>query len=149
MTSILLNNACYSLSTLRHCYLSCFLVCHSRAAPTTGFSHIFLFFQAVDGIRDADVTGVQTCALPIYIEFIVAQLLRLGKLGSFDFNSRFYADDDLIVGAADPFQLFRIMYEVIRGGGLDAGASGEIGRASCRERVEMAVGEGWCVEGVR
>lgn len=54
------------------------------------------------------------------IEFIVMQLLRLGKLGSFDFNSRFYADDDLIVGAADPFQLFRIMYEVIRGGGYGA-----------------------------
>src|SRR5215207_6774135 len=52
------------------------------------------------------------------IEFIVAQLLRLGKLGSFDFNSRFYADDDLIVGAADPFQLFRILYEVVRGGAL-------------------------------
>ena len=51
------------------------------------------------------------------IEFIVMQLLRLGKLGSFDFNSRFFADDDLIVGAADPFQLFRIMFEVIRGGG--------------------------------
>ncbi|MFT4135644.1 L-rhamnose isomerase [Microbacterium sp.] len=52
------------------------------------------------------------------IEFIVMQLLRLGKLGAFDFNSRFYADDDLIVGAADPFQLFRILVEVIRGGGL-------------------------------
>ncbi|SEH81589.1 MULTISPECIES: L-rhamnose isomerase [unclassified Leifsonia] len=51
------------------------------------------------------------------IEFIVMQLLRLGKLGSFDFNSRFYADDDLIVGAADPFQLFRIIFEVIQGGG--------------------------------
>lgn len=50
------------------------------------------------------------------IEFIVAQLIRLGKLGSFDFNSRFYADDDLIVGAADPFQLFRILFECIRGG---------------------------------
>lgn len=53
------------------------------------------------------------------IEFIVMQLLRLGKLGSFDFNSRFYADDDLIVGAADPFQLFRILFEVIEGGGLE------------------------------
>lgn len=53
------------------------------------------------------------------IEFIVAQLLRLGRLGSFDFNSRFYADDDLIVGAADPFQLFRILHEVHRGGGFD------------------------------
>lgn len=57
------------------------------------------------------------------IEFIVAQLLRLGKLGSFDFNSRFYADDDLIVGAADPYQLFRIMYEVIRGGGYGPDSS--------------------------
>ncbi|MFF1811246.1 L-rhamnose isomerase [Streptomyces sp. NPDC058251] len=52
------------------------------------------------------------------IEFIVATLLREKKLGGFDFNSRFYADDDLMVGAADPFQLFRIMYEVIRGGGF-------------------------------
>ncbi|MEU0040016.1 L-rhamnose isomerase [Streptomyces sp. NPDC006333] len=52
------------------------------------------------------------------IEFIVATLLREQKLGGFDFNSRFYADDDLMVGAADPFQLFRIMYEVIRGGGF-------------------------------
>lgn len=53
------------------------------------------------------------------IEFIVAQLLRLGRLGAFDFNSRFYADDDLIVGAADPFQLFRILHEVHIGGGFD------------------------------
>jgi L-rhamnose isomerase/sugar isomerase len=53
------------------------------------------------------------------IEFIVAFLLRQGKLGAFDFNSRFYADDDLIVGAADPFQLFRILHEVNIGGGLD------------------------------
>lgn len=56
------------------------------------------------------------------IEFIVMQLLRLGRLGAFDFNSRFYADDDLMVGAADPFQLFRIMFEVVRGGGYDEGS---------------------------
>ncbi|MGA5065191.1 L-rhamnose isomerase [Streptomyces exfoliatus] len=54
------------------------------------------------------------------IEFIVAFLLREGKLGGFDFNSRFYADDDLMVGSADPFQLFRIMHEVAKNGGLDA-----------------------------
>jgi len=47
------------------------------------------------------------------IEFIVAFLLRAGKLGGFDFNSRFYADDDLMVGAADPFQLFRILHELV------------------------------------
>lgn len=52
------------------------------------------------------------------IEFIVAFLLRVGKLGAFDFNSRFYADDDLMVGSADPFQLFRIMYEIVRGDAL-------------------------------
>ena len=55
------------------------------------------------------------------IEFIVANLLRAKRLGAFDFNSRFYADDDLIVGAADPFQLFRIMHEVNVGGGFDVG----------------------------
>ncbi|MEE6263573.1 L-rhamnose isomerase [Plantactinospora sonchi] len=48
------------------------------------------------------------------IEFIVAFLLREGRLGAFDFNSRFYADDDLMVGSADPFQLFRIMHEIVR-----------------------------------
>jgi L-rhamnose isomerase/sugar isomerase len=52
------------------------------------------------------------------IEFIVAVLLRVGKLGGFDFNSRFYADDDLMVGAADPFQLFRILNEVVAAGAL-------------------------------
>jgi L-rhamnose isomerase/sugar isomerase len=56
------------------------------------------------------------------IEFIVSLLLAESKLGGFDFNSRFYADDDLMVGAADPFQLFRILYEVVRGGGLDPAA---------------------------
>ena len=54
------------------------------------------------------------------IEFIVAFLMRANKLGAFDFNSRFYADDDLMVGAADPFQLFRILFEVWTAGGLAA-----------------------------
>jgi L-rhamnose isomerase/sugar isomerase len=56
------------------------------------------------------------------IEFIVAMLLRAGRLGGFDFNSRFYADDDLMVGAADPFQLFRIMHEIVLADALDAKA---------------------------
>ena len=47
------------------------------------------------------------------IEFIVMQLLRAGKLGAFDFNSRYYADDDLVVGSADPFQLFRILDQIV------------------------------------
>jgi L-rhamnose isomerase / sugar isomerase len=56
------------------------------------------------------------------IEFIVMQLLRAGKLGAFDFNSRYYADDDLIVGSADPFQLFRILFEIVSTGAHRPGA---------------------------
>src|SRR3954465_7424457 len=51
------------------------------------------------------------------IEFIVMQLQRVGKLGAFDFNSRYYADDDLVVGSADPFQLFRILDQIVDVGG--------------------------------
>src|SRR5260370_10077913 len=36
--------------------------------------HCFFFFQAEDGIRDSSVTGVQTCALPIYRGSTVAKL---------------------------------------------------------------------------
>jgi L-rhamnose isomerase / sugar isomerase len=46
------------------------------------------------------------------IEQIVAVLLSEGLLGGFHFNNRKYADDDLIVGAIDPFELFRIMREI-------------------------------------
>jgi L-rhamnose isomerase/sugar isomerase len=46
------------------------------------------------------------------IEQIVAVLLADGLLGGFHFNNRKYADDDLIVGAIDPFELFRIMREI-------------------------------------
>ncbi|MCA1187550.1 MULTISPECIES: L-rhamnose isomerase [unclassified Saccharopolyspora] len=75
------------------------------------------------------------------IEFIVMQLLRLGKLGSFDFNSRFYADDDLIVGAADPFQLFRILHEVVAGGGLDEGSPVRFMLDQCHNVEEKIPGQ--------
>src|SRR5687768_13219861 len=40
------------------------------------FVLFFFFFQAEDGIRDVAVTGVQTCALPIYavVEQVIADL---------------------------------------------------------------------------
>jgi len=61
----------------------------------------------------------------VNIEMIVATLLRENRLGGFHFNSRFYADDDLMVGAADPFGLFRIMFEVVQAGAVlpDAGVA--------------------------
>ncbi|MEU3166707.1 L-rhamnose isomerase [Streptosporangium sp. NPDC006930] len=54
----------------------------------------------------------------VNVEFIVAFLLRAGRLGGFDFNSRFYADDDLMAGAANPFELFRIMHEIVQADAL-------------------------------
>ena len=47
------------------------------------------------------------------VEQIVALLLEEGLLGGFHFNNRKYADDDLIVGSIDPFELFRIMGEIV------------------------------------
>jgi L-rhamnose isomerase / sugar isomerase len=43
---------------------------------------------------------------------IVAQLLDEGRLGGFHFNDRRYADDDLIVGSQNPFELFCIFNEI-------------------------------------
>jgi L-rhamnose isomerase/sugar isomerase len=48
------------------------------------------------------------------VEQIVALLLSEELLGGFHFNNRKYADDDLIVGSIEPFELFRIMREIAR-----------------------------------
>ena len=53
------------------------------------------------------------------VEQIVALLLAEDLLGGFHFNNRKYADDDLIVGSIDPFELFRIMLEIAHGPGAD------------------------------
>src|SRR2546430_11118254 len=87
----------------------------------------FFFFQAEDGIRDLTVTGVQTCALPIY--FIWETAARLGYKNTF-------VDQDYAVGGDDHFSFIR------RGvAGCDLidfsipyWHTTEIGRASCRER---------------
>src|SRR5690606_21820346 len=42
----------------------------------------FFFFQAEDGIRDFHVTGVQTCALPIYVKNFVIEDVKSFKMGS-------------------------------------------------------------------
>src|SRR5690606_41108524 len=71
---------------------------------------IFFFFQAEDGIRDFHVTGVQTCALPISAQTGLDAVVQV---------------------------VFQRVYE---GTYLDfffALELDEIGRASCRERVEI------------
>ena len=47
------------------------------------------------------------------IEAIVSFLLDEGKLGGFHFNARRYADDDLIVGSTNPYELFCIYHELV------------------------------------
>jgi L-rhamnose isomerase/sugar isomerase len=67
------------------------------------------------------------------VEQIVALLLAEGLLGGFHFNNRKYADDDLIAGAIDPFELFRIMRE--------------IAHAEAPERIAFMIDQSHNVEG--
>ncbi|MBX3084269.1 MAG: L-rhamnose isomerase [Anaerolineae bacterium] len=50
------------------------------------------------------------------IPSIVSFLLDEGRLGGFHFNARQYADDDLIVGTTNPFELFVIYHELVTAG---------------------------------
>src|SRR2546426_2292918 len=79
----------------------------------------FFFFQAEDGIRDYKVTGVQTCALPS---------------GA---GSRERENAQVAVRRVDPADLVRPEQRH-----PDRAVGGEIGRASCRGRVEISVGAG-------
>jgi L-rhamnose isomerase/sugar isomerase len=74
------------------------------------------------------------------IEQIVALLLEEGLLGGFHFNNRKYADDDLIVGSVDPFELFRIMREI-------AVARRDPATAETAERVAFMIDQSHNVEG--
>jgi L-rhamnose isomerase / sugar isomerase len=74
------------------------------------------------------------------IEQIVALLLAEGLLGGFHFNNRKYADDDLIVGSVDPFELFRIMAEI-------AAARRDPGTAPTAEAIAFMVDQSHNVEG--
>jgi L-rhamnose isomerase/sugar isomerase len=74
------------------------------------------------------------------IEQIVALLLEEGLLGGFHFNNRKYADDDLIVGSIDPFELFRIMNEIVAAT-LDAST------ASTAEAIAFMIDQSHNVEG--
>src|SRR5437762_9900439 len=59
-----------------HCYLFRSLS-YLLSEGIIVFYSFFFFFQAEDGIRDTSVTGVQTCALPIFRSVIVEERLLL------------------------------------------------------------------------
>src|SRR5690606_40756569 len=81
---------------------------------------ISFFFQAEDGIRDFHVTGVQTCALPIFERY--EEGCKVARR-SLRFNSNAHSLGAFIINA------------------IRAGDAEEIGRASCRERVWISVGD--------
>ena len=64
---------------------------------------------------------------------IVAQLLDEGRLGGFHFNDRKYADDDLIVGSLNPFELFTIFNEI-----LTAHAEGNLNAAQIAYMIDQS-----------
>ena len=74
------------------------------------------------------------------VEEIVALLLAEGLLGGFHFNNRKYADDDLIVGSIDPFELFRIMREI-------AAARSDPETAATAESIAFMIDQSHNVEG--
>lgn len=61
------------------------------------------------------------------IEALVAFLLDEGALGGFHFNGRKYADDDLIVGSINPYELFLIYHELVTAD-EEGGVAGETAR---------------------
>jgi L-rhamnose isomerase / sugar isomerase len=73
-------------------------------------------------------------SLGVNIEQIVALLLAEGRLGSFDLNDKKYGDDDLMVAAIDPYQLFRITHELINAMRDD---SDVVGQRTARETAYM------------
>src|SRR5207245_8215363 len=95
-------------------------------------SVFFFFFQAEDGIRDATVTGVQTCALPISAVPRACDAARQTARQPLEEARQHPA----VTGP--PNELDTLLSSPPRRRG-SRGTAAEIGRASCRERVEMSV----------
>lgn len=75
------------------------------------------------------------------IEAIVATLLDEGKLGGFHFNARRYADDDLIVGSTNPYELFCIYVELVL-----AEDEGDNAVADCAKNVAYMIDQSHNIE---
>src|SRR5437763_16944694 len=86
------------------------------------------FFQAEDGIRDTSVTGVQTCALPILDDAVGLVVMRQEVVATAAVES------ELQDAHARQLELAAKRVDV----GRDHAEVLQIGRASCRERVEDA-----------
>src|SRR5699024_11351036 len=91
-----------------------------------GSRTVYFSFQAEDGIRDRNVTGVQTCALPISARAEVIDI----------------KDHLLACWHSPPAPHGSISISLPHGGQRCCNQLFEIGRASCRERGEGGGGDG-------
>src|SRR5207245_3105085 len=103
----------------------------------------FLFFQAEDGIRDATVTGVQTCALPI---LILARLCWL-RCRKKRMAWQLWTPCRFLTSRSNRSRARKRKRRMVRARSISewlSKRSNEIGRASCRERgqIEEVSGEG-------
>src|SRR5690606_40057667 len=97
----------------------------------------YFFFQAEDGIRDFHVTGVQTCALPIYdskafAEYMIGWMYELARQPALARE----AYDRVIAEDLSFYMAHLRLGELAR----IRGDTAKIGRASCRERGEIPAG---------
>src|SRR5690606_40696460 len=96
------------------------------------------FFQAEDGIRDFHVTGVQTCALPIWLLAESAW----ARASSLEMTPSLYIRNRACSKVWEPGErLFSIasLMPLMLPSSISSAMWREIGRASCRERVWVAV----------
>ncbi len=75
------------------------------------------------------------------IEHIVAYLIDEKRLGGFHFNSRKYADDDLIVGSINPYELFLIFYQI-----LNAADDADEGVRGCVSNIAYMIDQSHNIE---
>src|SRR5437773_7860902 len=107
----------------------------SLSSSRSYYFHTFrFFFQAEDGIRDRDVTGVQTCALPIWkndcplIVRSIAGIVIIAAVSGTSGAAAWYCEEATLIRSSPPSTIASTAKIAIK-----------IGRASCRERV-------WCWE---
>src|SRR3712207_7423503 len=74
---------------------------------------VFFFFQAEDGIRDIGVTGVQTCALPIFITQIKSE--NGGRISFRDIHTLNLNGEEIVVSQAGKVIVADNEYEVSSG----------------------------------
>src|SRR5205823_11918041 len=99
----------------------------------------YFFLQAEDGIRDKLVTGVQTCALPIYLSGKpipdLTSLSALTTLTNLTIADESLTSADFLTNLAQLTSLSLYDNRI-----EDVSPIAEIGRASCRDSVEVPVG---------